>query len=233
VAAATSRINIGILVTCLGWRHPSIVAKMAENIDEISKGRFILGVGAGWNEPEYNMFGMPFDRRFARFENALKIIQPFLREGRADYQGEFFQANDALHLPRGPRGAEGGPPIMVGTAGAQTMRLTAAYADAWNSAAAWHQDAASVVPLLKQLDAACEEIGRDPKTLVRTVGSSVALPGALGRRSEPITGEPAQIAEVLAGFRDIGLRHHAAGLDPTTPASLEQYARVIEILDRG
>lgn len=232
IAAATSRITLGIYVTCLGWRNPGIIAKMAENLDEISGGRFVLGIGAGWNEPEYKMFGMPFDHRFARFEDAFKIIQPFLREGKADHQGAYYQAHEAVNLPRGPLGAEGGPPIMVGTSGPQAMRLTAAHADAWNSAAAWHKDASSVVPLLAQLDAMCEEVGRDPKTLARTVGSTIALPGSLGRRPDPISGEPAQIAEVLAGFREIGLRHHAAGLDPTTPASLEQYARVIEILDR-
>ena len=230
IAAATSRITLGVFVTCLGWRNPGIVAKMAENLDEISGGRFVLGLGAGWHEPEYTMFGMPFDHRVSRFEDAIKIIQPLLREGRVDYRGPYYQAHEAVNLPRGPRGAEGGPPILVGTSGPRMMRLTATYADAWNSD--WHHDPSTVVPLLAQLDAACEDVGRDPKTLVRTAGSNIAMPGCLNRRPNPITGEPEQIAEAVAGFREIGLRHHVAGLDPCTPASLEQYARVIEILDR-
>ena len=82
IAAGTSKITLGVFVTCLGWRNPGIVAKMAENLDEISGGRFVLGLGAGWHQPEYDMFGMPFDHRVARFEDAIKIINPFLREGR-------------------------------------------------------------------------------------------------------------------------------------------------------
>ena len=95
---------------------------MAENLDEISDGRFILGLGAGWHEPEYKMFGMPFDYRVSRFDDAVKIINPLLREGRATYQGEYFSADDAYNLPRGPRGAEGGPPILIGTNGPRMMR---------------------------------------------------------------------------------------------------------------
>ena len=231
IAAATSRITLGVFVTCLGWRNPGIVAKMAENLDEISGGRFVLGLGAGWHEPEYKMFGMPFDHRVARFEDAIKIINPFLCEGRADYRGEYFSADDAIHLPRGPRGAEGGPPILVGTNGPRMMRLTATYADAWNSD--WHHDPSTVAPLLANLDQACLDVGRDPKTIVRTAGSNIAMPGYLGRRLNPIEGEPEQIAEAVRGFGDLGLRHHVAGLDPCTPKSLEQYAKVMEILDRG
>jgi alkanesulfonate monooxygenase SsuD/methylene tetrahydromethanopterin reductase-like flavin-dependent oxidoreductase (luciferase family) len=231
LAAATSRITIGVLVTCLGWRHPSIVAKMAENVDEISDGRFILGVGAGWHKPDYDMFGFPFDHRVSRFENAIKIIQPLLRIGRADYQGDFFQVNDAQNLPRGPRAAEGGPPIMVGTKGPRMMRLTAEYADAWNGD--WARAASEIVPMLDALNEACMAVGRDPATVVRTASSNIAMPGYLGVRLNPVTGSNDQIAEALAGFRALGVRHHVAGLDPCTPESLEQFARVIELLDKS
>jgi alkanesulfonate monooxygenase SsuD/methylene tetrahydromethanopterin reductase-like flavin-dependent oxidoreductase (luciferase family) len=110
------------------------------------------------------------------------------------------------------------------------MGLTARYADVWNSD--WHHDAEEVVPMLKALDEACEAAGRDPKTLVRTAGSNLAMPGYLGVRPNPITGEPAEMAEKIATFRDLGLRHYVAGLDPCTPASLEHFAKVIELLDK-
>ena len=117
LAQATSRIHIGLLVTCLGWRNPGIVARMTETIDEISGGRFILGVGAGWHEPEYEAYGFPFDHRVGRFEDAITIIHSLLRTGKADHDGRFFQAVNAANRPRGPLGATGGSPILVGTSG--------------------------------------------------------------------------------------------------------------------
>lgn len=230
LAARTSRITIGVFVTCVIWRNPNIVAKMAEMLDEISDGRFVLGLGAGWHEPEFDMYGFPFDRRVSRFEEAVQIIQPLVREGHVDFRGEFFEANDAVNLPRGPRGAEGGPPIMIGTNGPRMMRNTARYADAWNSN--WYREPSAVAALMTQLDDACHEVGRDPKTLVRTSSSNIAMPGCPGVRPDPITGNTEQIAEAVAAFRPLGLRHHVAGLEPCTPTSLEQYARVIELLDK-
>ena len=110
------------------------------------------------------------------------------------------------------------------------MRLTATYADAWNSD--WHHDPSTVEPLLAKLDEACRDVGRDPQTLVRTAGSNIAMTGYLGRRLNPITGSAQQIADAVRGFRNLGLRHHVAGLDPCTPKTLEEDAKVIEILDR-
>jgi alkanesulfonate monooxygenase SsuD/methylene tetrahydromethanopterin reductase-like flavin-dependent oxidoreductase (luciferase family) len=231
LAAGTSRIQLGVLVTCLGWRNPGLVAKMAENLDEISDGRFILGLGAGWHQPEYDMFGFPFDHRVSRFDDAIRIVAPLLQQGVVDYQGDYFQANDAANLPRGPRAAEGGPPIMIGTKGPRMLRLTAQFADAWNSD--WVKEPSELAPMLAAVDEACREVGRDPETLVRTTSSNIAMPGYLGVRANPISGTSEQIAEAVAAFGEIGMRHHVAGLDPCTPSSLEQYARVIEILDRS
>lgn len=230
LAQATTKINVGLLVSCLGWRNPGLVAKMTETIDEISQGRFILGVGAGWHQPEYDAFGFPFDHRVSRFEDSLAIIDALLRTGRADYNGKFAQAVNAVNRPRGPLGAEGGSPILVGTSGERMLRLTARYADAWNSG--WQKDASMTVPLLAAVDAACEEVGRDPKSLVRTGGSNIARPGYTGFRGNAVEGDDAQIAEGIAKFRELGFQHFVAGLDPSTPASLEAFARVIELLDR-
>src|SRR5215218_9319100 len=212
IAAATSRITLGVFVTCLGWRNPGIVAKMAENLDEISDGRFILGLGAGWHQPEYDMFGFPFDHRVSRFDDAIRIIVPLLQQGEADYQGEYFQANQTVNLPRGPRAAEGGPPIMIGTKGPRMLRLTAQFADAWNSD--WVKVPAELEPMLALVDEACADIGRDPASLVRTTSSNIAMPGFLGVRPNPITGTSEEIAEAVSAFRPLGMRHHVAGLDP-------------------
>ncbi len=85
LAEATERVEIGTVVLCVPFRNPAILAKMADTLDEVSGGRLILGLGAGWNQPEFDAFGIPFDHRAARFEEALQIITPLLREGRVDF----------------------------------------------------------------------------------------------------------------------------------------------------
>src|SRR5690242_1753267 len=131
LAAATSRIALGPLVACTSFRNPALLAKMADALDEISNGRFILGLGCGWNEPEYTMFGWPFDHRVGRFEEAMAIIAPLLREGRADFHGDYYEATDAVLRPRGP--SPQGPPLMIGGTRPRMLRLTARYADIYNT----------------------------------------------------------------------------------------------------
>ena len=229
LAQATSRIQIGLLVTCLGWRNPGIVARMTDTIDEISNGRFILGVGAGWHEPEYDAYGMPFDHRVSRFEDSIIILDGLLRTGRAEHEGRFFSAKDAISQPRGPMGPRGGSPILVGSSSPRMLGLVARYADAWNTV--WHSDPDATRKDLKALDAALAEAGRDPSSIARTAGGNIALPGYTGTRGNPIEGSNEEIAERLAGFRDLGFRHFVAGIDPCTPQSLEHFAGVLEILD--
>jgi alkanesulfonate monooxygenase SsuD/methylene tetrahydromethanopterin reductase-like flavin-dependent oxidoreductase (luciferase family) len=110
------------------------------------------------------------------------------------------------------------------------LKLVAKYADAWNTV--WHSDASATLEDLKALDAALTEAGRDPGTIVRTAGGNIAQPGYTGTRGNPIEGDDDHIAGKLAEFRDLGFRHYVAGLDPCTPTSIEQFAKVIEILDK-
>jgi alkanesulfonate monooxygenase SsuD/methylene tetrahydromethanopterin reductase-like flavin-dependent oxidoreductase (luciferase family) len=227
LASGTERIQIGALVACTGFRNPGVIAKMAESIDEISGGRFILGLGAGWHRPEYDAFGFPYDHRVSRFEEAMAIIGPLLREGRVDFAGEFYQAESAVNAPRGPRPS--GPPLLVGTTGPRMLRITARAADAWNTV--WHKDPEAVVPLMAAVDEACREVARDPATLVRTAGGNIAMPGYLGRRPDPIEGAPEAMAETILRFGALGIRHFVCGLDPCTPRSIDQFGRVIEIVD--
>src|SRR5690349_22697743 len=119
LAEATQRVEIGTLVLCNSFRHPAILAKMATAVDEVSGGRLILGVGAGWNEPEYQAFGLPFDHRVDRFEEALQILGPLLRDGHVDFAGRYYQARNCEIVPRGPRPE--GPPLMVGSEGGPRM----------------------------------------------------------------------------------------------------------------
>src|SRR4029079_4545265 len=158
---ATERVEIGTLVLCNSFRNPAILAKMATTADEVSHGRLILGIGAGWNEPEYQAFGLPFDHRVDRCEEALQILRPLLRDGHVDFAGRYYQARDCEDAPRGPRPE--GPLLMVGSEGGPRMlRLTAQYADLWNTVYMGGPEA--IAGPLAKMRAACEAIGRDPAT---------------------------------------------------------------------
>ena len=135
IAAVTDRIEFGPLVACTAFHNPAILAKQASTIDEISGGRLILGLGAGWNETEFRAFGVPFDHRVDRFEEAFTIIRTLLQDGAIDFDGRFYQARDCELLPRGPRPT--GPPLMIGSNGPRMLRIAAPHVQAWNS---WFAD---------------------------------------------------------------------------------------------
>ena len=94
MAAVSKHVELGTLVACNSFRNPALLAKMAHTLDEISGGRLILGLGAGWNQPEYEAFGIPYDHRVSRFEEAVQIIQPLLKTGQVDFSGKYYQAKE-------------------------------------------------------------------------------------------------------------------------------------------
>lgn len=227
VAAAVPDVQIGSLVACTGFRNPGVIAKSTEAIDEISGGRFILGLGAGWHKPEYDAFGLPFDHRVSRFEESIQIIQPMLREGTAELDGKFFQASNAVNKPRGPRAT--GAPILVGSSGDRMLGIIAKYADAWNTV--WHADTSKIPELLAKVDAACEAVGRDPETLIRTAGGNIAMGEPFGSRPSAFEGTVDEKAQHLHGFRELGLNHFVVGMDACTPATIRAFGEVIERFD--
>jgi alkanesulfonate monooxygenase SsuD/methylene tetrahydromethanopterin reductase-like flavin-dependent oxidoreductase (luciferase family) len=230
IAAALPGVPLGTMVAATSFHNPGSIAKMAENIDEISRGNFVLGLGCGWHEDEYAMYGFPFDHRVDRFEEALQIISPLLRTGRANFAGDYYQARDAVNLPRGPRWREGGVPILIGANGPRMMRITARYADAWN--ADWQDDPAFVASQMQKLDDACRAVGRDPSGLIRTGGSQFAMEGCL-YRWHPISGSVAEKAAAMHEFAAVGLTHYLCAPDPCTMQTLEQFGEVIRAFDRG
>lgn len=147
-----------------GLPQPGDDREKAETIDEISGGRFILGLGAGWSEPEFTAYGFPYDHRLDRFTESFAIIRGLLRDGRVDFTGAYATARECALAPRGPR--PGGLPLWLGTKGPRMLRLCAEHADGWNAWYAWFgNDPAQLPPLLAQVDAACEAAGRDAATL--------------------------------------------------------------------
>ena len=165
LAEATRRAELGTLVACNAFRNPALLAKMAATADEVSQGRLIFGIGSGWNKPEYDAFGYPFDHRVDRFEEALQIIKPLLKEGHVDFQGKYYQARDCEIKPRGPR--PGGPPLMIGCGAPRMLRLTAQYADLWNNGYFGQPD--QFIKTRQEMEEACQAVGRDPSTLGVTV----------------------------------------------------------------
>jgi alkanesulfonate monooxygenase SsuD/methylene tetrahydromethanopterin reductase-like flavin-dependent oxidoreductase (luciferase family) len=151
----TRQIALGPLVSCTSYRNPALLAKMADTVDEISGGRLILGLGAGWCESEYQAFGYPFDHRASRFEEAAQIIQALLHEGRVDFVGDYYQAQGCELRPRGPQARR--LPIMVAAHGPRMLRAAAQHADIWNTEWLVPTD---LPPVLADVDTACTAIGR-------------------------------------------------------------------------
>src|SRR5437762_8473616 len=180
IAAVTSRIAIGPLVACTSFHNPPMLAKLASTVDEVSGGRLILGLGAGWNETEFRAFGFPFDLRIDRFEEAFTIIRTLLRDGAIDFDGRWYQARDCELLPRPSR--PGGPPLLVGSIGPRMLRITLPWVDAWN---VWYADVENrptgLEPRLRLVDEICAEVGRDPSEVERTVAVLVRLASGRGR----------------------------------------------------
>jgi alkanesulfonate monooxygenase SsuD/methylene tetrahydromethanopterin reductase-like flavin-dependent oxidoreductase (luciferase family) len=230
VAAALQGVPIGTMVAATSFHNPGSIAKMAESIDEISRGNFVLGLGSGWHEDEYRMYGFPYDHRVSRFAEALQIISPLLRTGRATFEGEYYQARDAVNFPRGPRWREGGPPILFGGQKPRMMRLTALYADAWD--ADWQTDPQFVAAKMRELDEACLAAGRDPSGLIRTGGTQFVM-GEHPYSWNPFRGSVDEMVALMHNFADLGLRNYRATPSPCTLETLEQFGEVIEAFDRG
>lgn len=232
LAAVTERVEIGTLVLCTAFRNPAYFAKMADTVEEISGGRLILGLGAGWNEPEFRAFGYPFDNRVDRFEEALTIITGLLRTGKVDFEGRYSEARDCLLRPRGPRLE--GPPVMVGTSGKRMLALTARHADSWNVwFSAFENRVDKLEEIMRNVDAACAEAGRDPASLERTAAIKIATgPHTPSTMSvDPIEGNPAEIAAALRSFAGIGINHVQVWLEPNTAGGIEAFTPVLNILD--
>jgi alkanesulfonate monooxygenase SsuD/methylene tetrahydromethanopterin reductase-like flavin-dependent oxidoreductase (luciferase family) len=239
IAAITSRVEFGPLVACTNFHNPALLAKQAATIDEISGGRFVLGLGAGWNETEFRAFGLPFDHRVDRFEEAYTIIRGLLQDGAVDFEGRFYQARDCELLPRGPRAA--GPPLLIGSNGPRMLRITMATAHAWNS---WFSDFGNrpdgIGRLRDVVDAACLDVGRDPADIDRTVAVMVHLPGGGGRVQggyvenppQPLEGTPETMAEALRAFAREGISHVQLVLDPIDADSIRTVGSVLTELDR-
>jgi alkanesulfonate monooxygenase SsuD/methylene tetrahydromethanopterin reductase-like flavin-dependent oxidoreductase (luciferase family) len=240
VAAVTERVEIGPLVASASFHNPAMLAKKASTVDEISDGRLILGLGAGWNEVEYAAYGFPFDHRVSRFEEAFTIIRTLLATGRCDFHGAYYDLEDCELLPRAPR--PHGPPLLIGSTGKRMLRISLPFVSAWN---AWFVSFGNTVdgyrPLRARIDEACSAAGRDPADVERTLALFVAFADPAGRRlgvrprpdEPPIAGEPASLVPALRAFAAESVGHVQLVLDPITLDSIAALEPTLAELDAG
>jgi len=216
LAASTERVELGQLVMCTSFRNPALLAKMAATADEISGGRLILGLGAGWHDQEYRAFGYPTDHRVSRFGEAIGIIMPLLRGETVTASGSFYTVSDAVLLPKPTRHI----PVLVAGKGPRMLRLTARHADAWNTA--WfglpdHRLHAQ----LTAFDAVLATEGRDGSSIRRTVGVEVTDADRPGARR--------RLTELLAAYSSLDVDDILLVLQPMTVESLDRLGEALQI----
>jgi probable F420-dependent oxidoreductase len=233
LAGVTDQIDLGPLVACLAFHPPALLAKMAATVDEVSGGRLVLGVGAGWNEPEFRAFGIPFDHRVTRFEESFEIVRRLLSGERVTLPGRFWQADDAVLLPKPARR----PPIMVGSAGERVLSIALPNVDAWNT---WYDNYGNTAEGFAALNAkvsdAAQRAGRAPEEIARSACVLVVLDRAAGDRPlvvgvPPLEGSPDRIAAGLRDLAEAGADEAILVVSPITEGSIRALGEVLAILD--
>ena len=205
LGATVPRVRIGTLVYGNTYRHPAVVANMAATVDRITGGRFVLGVGAGWQINEHRQYGItlpPVAERIDRFEEAVQIQLGLLRQPRTTFEGKYYRVTDAVCEPKPVQDPQ---PLMIGAKGERRMlRIVAKYADLWN---AWGVPS-FIAHKSAVLDRFCAELGRDPRAIDRTAQAlvSVGEPVPDDPGGPPVIGgSPAKFAEAVEQYREIGL----------------------------
>ena len=230
LAEATEHVEIGTLILINAFRNPALVAKMATTADEVSHGRVVLGLGAGYpgyNESMYQGFGLPFGHQVDLLGEALQIVKPLLKEGYVDFAGEYYQAHNCEDVPRGPRPA--GPPLLVGGIGPRMLKVCAQYADLWNTG--YMGTPETFAEPLAKIAAACRAVGRDPATLGMTALIGLWFPDLQAKRprifDHTLTGTVPELAAAMRGYADLGVQHLMFQYEPYTPESLQRLTEAL------
>jgi probable F420-dependent oxidoreductase len=233
LAARTTRLRLGPLVACTAFHHPGVLARTAATVDQVSGGRLVLGLGAGWNEVEFRAFGVPFDHRASRFEEAFEIVRRLLDGERVTFEGRYHRMEDAVVLPAPDRR----PPLMIGSTGPRLLRVTLPHVDAWNTWYDWYGNTPEGFARGNAfIDELAEAAGRDPSEIERSACVLVlAGRGAEERPIEdgvtPLEGSPQRIAQGLRDLAGAGADEAILVLSPITEASIRSMGTVLALLD--
>jgi F420-dependent oxidoreductase-like protein len=206
LAAATTRLRLAPLVTSVTYRHPTVIANIAAAVDNISSGRLLLGLGAGWQENEHEAYGLELGsikERLDRFEEACGVVQSLLRENRTTFDGAYYKVTDA---PNQPAPVQPAMPILIGGGGEKrTLKIAAKYADEWN---AW-TDPTVLAHKVSVLAQHCESVGRDPKEIQVSTQAMLYLSNdeewlKSKRGQGAIAGTPKEVVEIIGAYKDAG-----------------------------
>lgn len=214
LAASTQRVRLGPLVAATAFHPPGLIARMAAAVDEISGGRFVLGLGTGWNEAEFRAFGIPFDYKVARFEEAFEIIRRLLAGERVTFAGRYHAVEDAVLLPAPRRRV----PLMVGSAGPRVVAAAAPHADWWNCWYSWYENTPSGFAELS---------GRFEGSFERSACVLATVDGGAGERPLEHEAPPVALTELprhLHELADAGADEAILVLDPVDEASVGRVA---------
>jgi probable F420-dependent oxidoreductase len=232
LAAVTDRVRLGPLVACVGFHSPAMLAKMAATVDEISGGRLVAGLGAGWNRPDFSAFGVPFDHRASRFEESFEVIRRLLAGERVTLDGRFVQVDDAVLLPSPARR----PPLMIGSNGERVLQAALPHVNAWNT---WYDLYGNTPEGFSiqnaKIDEAAERAGRAPGEIERSACVRVVLDRSADERPvdpacPPLEGSAARIADGVLGMAQAGADEVILVVTPITEASIRQLGEVLDEL---
>jgi alkanesulfonate monooxygenase SsuD/methylene tetrahydromethanopterin reductase-like flavin-dependent oxidoreductase (luciferase family) len=230
LAVVTERVTIGPLVACTAFRRPAVLAHTAAAVDELSGGRLVLALGAGWNEPEFRAFDIPFDHRVERFAEAFEIVRRLLAGERVTFSGDYETVADAVLLPAPARR----PPLMVGATGPRMLAATLGYVDAWNT---WY-DVYGNMPegfaaLNRTVDEAARAAGRDPGAIERSACVLVVVDGAANERPIPegMAAVEGDVAAHLRALADAGADEAILVVSPIDERSIRALGEALASLD--
>jgi probable F420-dependent oxidoreductase len=235
LAAGTERVQLGPLVACTAFHPPGLIARMAATLAEVSGGRFVLGLGAGWNEEEFRAFGLPFDHRVSRFEETFEIIRRLLAGERVSLEGSYCQVEDAVLLPA----PADRPRLMIGSNGPRMLAIALPHVDVWNS---WYDDfgnsADGFAALNDRISEAARLAGRDPTEVERSACVYVALDGSDEQRAStpeapPLEGSARRIASSLSEFAEAGADEAILVVNPISERSIRELAEVVVGVSSG
>jgi probable F420-dependent oxidoreductase len=225
LAAVTSRVRLGPLVAATAFHAPGMLARAVASVDEVSGGRLVLGIGAGWNEPEFRAFGFPLDRRVSRFAESFEVVRRLLDGERVSFSGAFVSVDDAVLLPRPARRV----PLMVGANGERMLTIALPHVDAWNT---WYAPYGNTVTGFaeanEKVSALSERVGRAAREIERSACVLVAVDGGGGERPHdfpPV--EPAALSTHLRELAAVGADEAILVVDPITEESVRAVAAAL------
>ncbi|MGH9191249.1 MAG: LLM class flavin-dependent oxidoreductase [Acidimicrobiales bacterium] len=233
IAATTENARLGPLVACTAFAPPGLLARKAAAVQEVSGGRLVLGLGAGWNEVEFRAFGIPFDHRASRFGESFEIIRRLLAGERVTYEGRFERVRDAVLLPR----PAAPPPLMVGSTGERVLRVALPHADVWN---VWYDLYGNTPGGFAEQNARVSQLvgeaGRQPSDVLRSATVLVTLEHGGRDRPHtqdvrPLTGSPRTVAGGLADLAAAGVDEAILVVSPISERSIRALGDVLAMVN--